>query len=88
MYDLTSIYATRPGHRQDVGMVKVTIEGITEHEVQMKPGMVLIEAAINAILETGNFPPGGLYWDGVPGNEPCEFISFDPETDHLVVRFK
>jgi hypothetical protein len=89
-YSLTTHYTPGPNQpHQDVGTVKVSIEGSGDCKVSLKPGQTLMEAALVAMQETSNFPSGGkIYWDGMPDNEPCTFISFDPQSDHLTVRLK
>ena len=56
-FSLTSRYT--PGPRQphlDVGLVNVTMEGLGDRGVYLKPGMILMEAAVLAMVETCNIP--------------------------------
>jgi hypothetical protein len=86
-YSLTTRYT--PKHGGDIGHIKVTIEGHGEGGSQLKPGMILMNAAMAVMLsKIAELPGDALYWDGVLGNEPCEFVSFDPATDHLTIRLK
>jgi len=87
-YSLGSKWFPKPNQRQDVGMIKVTIKGFGDQDVGIKPGQILMEVALNTILMTGQIPTAGLYWDGVPGHEPCEFVSYDPQNEHLTISFK